>query len=68
VSLDEALRSMTMGPAYAAFEESDGGMLAVGRRADLTVLSADPYTTPADRLSSLRVVRTIVGGRTTFRR
>ena len=68
VSVDVALRSMTMGPAIAAFEELDGGMLRVGRRADLTVLSADPYAVAPDSLRSLTVLRTIVGGRTTFRR
>jgi predicted amidohydrolase YtcJ len=66
VSVDAALRSMTMGPAYAAFEEQEGGMLRVGRRADFTVLSGDPVSTPASELHRLRVLRTIVGGRTTF--
>jgi predicted amidohydrolase YtcJ len=68
VTVDVALRSMTMGAAYAAFDENDGGMLRVGRRADLTVLSANPYDTPPDQLRSLKVQRTIVGGRTTYDR
>jgi predicted amidohydrolase YtcJ len=67
VSVDVALRSMTSGAAWAAFEENEGGMLRVGRRADLTVLSADPTAVPPAELRSLRVIRTIVGGRTTFR-
>ena len=68
VSVDVALRSMTMGAAYATFEENDGGLLRVGRRADLTVFSANPYRTPPGQLRSLRVLRTIVGGRTTYDR
>ncbi|HEX4931743.1 MAG TPA: amidohydrolase, partial [Gemmatimonadaceae bacterium] len=67
VAVDDALRSMTVAPAWAAFEEREGGVLAVGRRADLTVLSADPYAVSADALRQLRVLQTIVGGRTVYR-
>jgi predicted amidohydrolase YtcJ len=68
VSVDVALRSMTAGPAYAAFEENQLGAITVGRAADFTVLSGDPYATPPDSLRSLRVLRTIVAGRTVWRR
>jgi predicted amidohydrolase YtcJ len=67
VSVDVALRSMSAGPAYAAFEEKALGAITVGRMADLTVLSADPHAVPPDELRSLRVVRTIVGGETMYR-
>jgi len=62
VSMDAALRSMTMGPAYAAFQEKDLGAISVGRYADFTVLSADPYAVAPESLRTLRVLRTIVGG------
>ena len=68
VAVDVALRSMTIGAAFAAFEENATGMLRAGMRADLTVLSADPYAMPADRLATLTVLRTIVGGKTTYHR
>jgi predicted amidohydrolase YtcJ len=67
VSVDVALRSMTAGPAYAAFQENQLGAITVGCAADFTVLSADPYATAPDDLRSLRVLATIVGGRTTYR-
>ena len=67
VTVDAALRSMTAGPAYAAFQERELGALTVGRAADVTVLSADPYALPPDQLRSLRVLMTIVAGRTTYR-
>lgn len=68
VSVDVALRSMIAGPAYAAFQETELGAITVGRAADFTVLSGDPYATPPDSLRSLRVLRTIVAGRTVWRR
>ena len=43
VGVDVALRSMTQGAAYAAFQEKELGAITVGRRADFTVLSDDPY-------------------------
>lgn len=61
-----ALACFTRGPAYAAFMEDETGRLAVGLRADFTVLDGDPLTVDAGTLSALKVVRTVVGGRTTY--
>ena len=57
---------MTMGPAYAAFQEKDLGELTVGRYADFTVLSADPYRVASDALKPLAVRMTVVAGQITF--
>jgi len=62
VDIMTALRAMTWAPAFAAFEEQDLGVLAVGRLADLTVLSADPRTTAPEKLKDLSVTMTVVGG------
>ncbi len=61
---DEALRAFTTDPAWAAFEERQAGTIARGNRADLVVLSGDPATVPERDILSLRVLRTIVAGRT----
>jgi hypothetical protein len=60
---EEALRAMTWGPAYAAFEEADKGTLALGKLADVTVVDRDLLTVPEEALAGARVVATIVGGR-----
>jgi len=62
VDVMTALRAMTWGPAFAAFQEQDLGVLTVGRLADLTVLSADPRETTPEKLKDLSVTMTIVGG------
>lgn len=67
VGVDAALRSMTAWPAYAAFEEGVRGALTVGRHADFTVLSADPYAVAPDDLRSLRVQMTVIAGRVRYR-
>jgi hypothetical protein len=59
----EAIDLFGKGAAYAAFEEADRGTIAVGRRADLTVLDRDPLTAAPRDLLKARVVHTIVGGR-----
>ncbi|MFI7336554.1 amidohydrolase family protein [Streptomyces sp. NPDC050085] len=63
----EALRAMTLNPAYASGEERESGALAVGFRGDLSVFAADPVGTPAVELPDVPVRLTAVGGRVTFR-
>jgi predicted amidohydrolase YtcJ len=65
IDVDTALRTMSIGPAYAAFQEDDLGQLTVGRYADFTVLSEDPFEIPADSLLRLTVRMTVMGGRIT---
>ena len=65
---EEALRSYTWANAYAAFEEDLKGTLEVGKLADITVLSRDILTIPADEILETAVDYTIIGGRTEYSR
>ena len=67
MSRDEALRSYTYNAAYAAKEEQLKGSLAVGKLADITVLSKDVLTVPEDEIPTATVVYTIVGGAVKYR-
>lgn len=66
VDVDQALYMMTAGPAFAAFQEKDLGTLSVGKYADFTVLSANPYRLSVDNLRKLTVRMTVVAGRVTY--
>jgi predicted amidohydrolase YtcJ len=66
VGVDQALRMMSSGPAFAAFQEKDLGSLSVGHYADFTVLSANPYQVPPNDLRALTVRMTVIGGHITF--
>jgi hypothetical protein len=66
MSRPEALRSATWNAAYAAFEERAKGSLAVGKLADVTVLSKDILTVPEEEIRSARVDFTIVGGKVLY--
>jgi predicted amidohydrolase YtcJ len=68
ISVEEALAAYTRNGAYASFEEARKGSLAPGLLADLVILDRDITSVPADAIRGTRVLRTIVGGRTLFRR
>ena len=61
----QALDLFTRAAAHAQFEEAEKGTLAVGKRADLVWLDANPLTVPPDRIAAIRVLRTVRGGRVT---
>lgn len=63
---EEALKSMTIWPAYAAFQETDLGSLAPGKRADFVVLDQDIMRVPASLVLKTRVVSTWVGGKAVY--
>ena len=66
LSREQALRSYTLDAAHAAFEEQDKGSLAVGKLADVTVVSKDLMTIPEDDIPSTQILYTIVGGKVQY--
>ena len=62
LTVDEALRGYTLGPAYAAGMENRLGRLAPGFLADLVVLDRDLYAIPPSEILSAQVRATMVGG------
>jgi predicted amidohydrolase YtcJ len=59
---DQALKMLTIWPAYAAFEERLRGTIEVGKLADLTVLSADIMKIPEMDILKTHCVMTVIGG------
>jgi predicted amidohydrolase YtcJ len=66
VSVDEAIRINTLNGAYASHEESVKGSVTAGKLADFVVLADDPHTVASDTIKDIRIVRTVVGGSTTY--
>jgi len=62
----EALRSMTIWPAYAGFQESMLGSLTPGKYADFVVLDRDIMEVPDTEILSARVVSTWIGGKRVY--
>lgn len=62
VTRAQALKMLTLWPAYAAFEEGRRGSIQTGKLADLTVLSADVMVIPDLDILKTRCLMTVVGG------
>jgi predicted amidohydrolase YtcJ len=63
---DEALKAMTIWPAYSAFQERELGSLTPGKHADFVVLDRDIMRVPAEEILGTRVVATYLGGRAVY--
>ena len=63
ISVDEALRAITLGAAYTLKLDAEIGSIECGKRADFCVLADDPSTVPAETLKDLRIWGTVQGGR-----
>jgi predicted amidohydrolase YtcJ len=59
---DQALRLYTVNAAYLSLEEQICGTIELGKRADFTVLAADPRDLPAEEIPSIPIVMTVVNG------
>ena len=62
ISADEALRAHTLEAAIALGREDEFGSLAVGKRADFTVLGADLLEVPGEEIAAIPVLETWVDG------
>lgn len=63
---EEALKSMTVWPAYAAFQERELGSLSPGKHADFVILDRDIMTVAPGAILGTQVLATYVGGRAVF--
>lgn len=66
ISVTEAMRICTMHGAYASFEEDIKGSLEPGKLADFVILEQDPHDVDPDAIKEIKIIQTIMGGRTTY--
>jgi predicted amidohydrolase YtcJ len=64
VTVDEALQIATINGAYASYEENAKGSITAGKFADFVILEKDPHGVDPNTIKDIRVVRTVVGGKT----
>ncbi len=62
-SREKALRAITLDAAWSLGLEDEIGSIRVGKRADFTVLYADPYQTPPSAWKDIRIWGTVLDGR-----
>ncbi len=62
VSVDQALRMVTIDAAYTLGVEDKIGSIAAGKFADFAVLERDPYAVPKEKIRDIKVWGTVLGG------
>lgn len=67
VSIDEALRAMTIDAAYHIGMEQEIGSLEIGKLADFAILGSDPRQVPPESLAAIPVNGTWMNGREVWR-
>lgn len=63
VSVNTALQAYTINGAYASFEESKKGKIAVGMLADIIILDKNPFEIASKDLFKINVEKTIFDGK-----
>jgi len=67
VSVDEALRAMTIDAAYQINLDEEVGSLELGKRADFVLLAQDPRHVAPETLAAIKICGTWIDGREVWR-
>jgi predicted amidohydrolase YtcJ len=68
VTRAQALKMLTLAPAYAVFREKELGTLEAGKKADVTAFSKDLMTIEPKEILTAQPVLTVVNGKVVFSR
>ena len=63
ISVDEALRTITIGAAYTLHMDGEIGSIETGKKADFAILEQDPYEVAPTQLRDIPVWGTVQCGR-----
>lgn len=67
LSREETIKGMTIGAAYAGFEEQEKGSLEKGKSADFVILNQDLLTCPPDSIKRAKVLRTYINAELVYK-
>ena len=68
IGVEDAIKAYTVGGAYTTHEENKKGRIVVGQFADMIVLDNNPVTIDPQKVGTIQVVTTIVGGQIVFQK
>lgn len=66
ITVEQALRAVTLDAAWQNFEETTKGSIEPGKLADFVVLAQNPMSVPPEQIKDIQVMETVIGGRTVW--
>lgn len=66
ITVDEAIRVNTLNGAHDTREENIKGSITPGKLADFVIFAEDPHTIDLEKIKDIKIVRTVVGGKTVY--
>jgi hypothetical protein len=66
ISVNEAMQICTINGAYASFEEDIKGSLTPGKLADIVLLDKDPHVVEPTEIKNIKIVHTLLGGKSVY--
>jgi predicted amidohydrolase YtcJ len=68
LTIEEAIQAYTLNSAYASFEENIKGSIAVGKLADIVILSDNLLKISPSKIKDVKILTTIFDGKIIFQR
>jgi predicted amidohydrolase YtcJ len=66
LTVEEILPLLTIHGAYATFEDDLRGSLAVGKLADMVILSGNPLQSSPEQIKNIQALMTMIGGKVEY--
>ncbi|MCG7334997.1 amidohydrolase [Sporosarcina sp. ACRSM] len=66
ITIDDALKAYTTDAAYSSFEEQTLGVIKPSAKADIIVVSDDPFKIETEKIKDIQVERTFVDGKQVY--
>ena len=63
ITSEQALRALTIGAAFANFQDHELGSITPGKLADMVILSDNPLAMPASDINNIQVLMTMIDGK-----
>ena len=63
MTVDDAIRAVTINAAYQLMSDDKIGSLEVGKQADLIILDQNPRTTAPEKIADIQVRETWIDGK-----
>lgn len=63
ITIDDAIKAMTLYPAWQTFREKELGSIEVGKFADLTLLEHNPKKVDVNKIKDIKIVGTWLNGK-----